>query len=75
MVNFGYPYSDLVICKASPDYLAVLKFIWTLVFEAKFQFANSSQENKKSNTISEIIKIYIGLIDHHCYPNYMTKSL
>ena len=24
MVNFGYPYNDIVICKDSTDYLAIL---------------------------------------------------
>ena len=29
MINFGYPYNDIVICKDSTDYLGS---IWTLSF-------------------------------------------
>ena len=26
MVNFGYPYNDIVICKDSTDYLSLLEY-------------------------------------------------
>ena len=35
MVNFGYPYNDIVICKDSTDYLAIpVKYnhIWLLTY-------------------------------------------
>ena len=28
MVNFGYPYNDIVICKDSTDYLGIYRLCW-----------------------------------------------
>ena len=56
MVNFGYPYNDLVICKDSTDYLAK-SILYSdensskRCFDAKLSICKSNKCRNLSNTV------------------------
>ena len=54
MVNFGYPYNDLVICKDSTDYLEfVLDLIWAiLTYDQAWLFNGTPTQNYPVITVT-----------------------
>ena len=56
MVNFGYPYNDLVICKDSTDYL---NFHQEIEIFSKRNYANSGGHLKIVSEIKKHKIVYI----------------
>ena len=54
MVNFGYPYNDLVICKDSTNYLSVCQDILHQILPGEFHCLNCKMPDSTSAKLEKL---------------------